>query len=325
MKKVSIIVPAFKVEPYIGACLDSLLDQGLHPDEYEIIVINDGSPDRSKDIADAYALKHPQIKVLDQENQGVSVARNRGLDAAIGTYVAFVDPDDSLHPGSLSKILEVAVRDDLDVLYLSLESYDEDGTYLETKESCGTDGVIADGFTHPRRTFLATLYKRSAIDDIRFIRGITRGQDTVFNVMVQACAQRCSYCSQPYYKYLRRSDSSRQFVGTERNFASLLLAIDSVDQFRLTHFPDASRAQQQYFDDAVAIFVRRALEWNILPQAHKVNFKRLKNKLRELGLQRVIDQVSTAFPFFSSSFSVFYASFRLRGYSDAIRYKLGRS
>jgi glycosyltransferase involved in cell wall biosynthesis len=322
MKKVSIIIPAYNVEQYIEGCLSSLLKQDLATADYEIIIVIDGSPDNSKVIAQEFAAQHANILVFEQENQGVSVARNRGLDTATGKYIAFVDPDDSLHPGALSKILQVAENSELDILYLSLESIDETGKLLEHKEKCGTDGVVLDGFTHPRRTFLSTLYRRDIIGSTRFVKGITRGQDTVFNVMVQANAKRCSYCSIPYYKYLKRTDSSRQFVGTEKNFQSCLLAIESINSFKLTYFPLASDLQTKYFDQSILIFIRRTLEWNVLPQAQATNFARLKARLIEQNLQRLICETSNYFPFFKGPFFLFYGWYRLKGYYSAAKYKL---
>jgi glycosyltransferase involved in cell wall biosynthesis len=320
--KLSIITPIYNVELYIEKCLLSILQQDLEPDQYEIICINDGSPDNSKEIALLYVGKYPNIIFIDQENQGVSVARNRGLEIAKGDYIAFIDPDDMIHEGSLKHIIDRAYKDDIDVLYLDLQPYNEDGMQIRQLEKCGDDAIISDGFNHSRRTFPSTLYKRSVIDDIRFVKGIIRGQDTVFNIMVHSMAARCSYCSVPYYKYLQRESSSRQFVGTDKNFVSCLLAIDTINNFRLEQFPNPSPLQKLYFDNAILIFVQRTLEWNILPQSNKRNFDMLKLRLNEMQLGYLIDSMCERFPMFNKSFDIFIGYRKISGIYKAVTGKL---
>lgn len=322
--KLSIIIPVYKVEEYLAACLDSILAQGFADGECEIIIINDGSPDNSKAIAESYAAKHPDIIFIDQENQGVSVARNAGLDVAKGEYIAFIDPDDSICPDSLQPILERAYRDNLDVLYLSLDVFDEAGNFLHHVEKTGDDNVVEDGFTHPRRTYLSTLYRRAAIGNIRFRKGIIRGQDTVLNIMIQSMAKRCSYCSVPYYRYLERNTSSRQFVGTERNFISCLLAIETIHEFQKEHFPNPTPKQKTYFDNAMLIFVQRSLEWIVIPQRNKDSFNRLKTKLREMKLGYLIGLNCAKFPMFNQPFLIFIGYRRLNGYWAALMHKFAK-
>ena len=93
---ISIIVPVFKVEHYLRKCIDSLLAQTMR--EIEIILVDDGSPDRCPEICDEYARKDQSIKVIHQQNRGISAARNAGLAAASGEYIMFVDSDDWVEP-----------------------------------------------------------------------------------------------------------------------------------------------------------------------------------------------------------------------------------
>lgn len=93
----SFIVPVYNTEKYISECLDSLLEQDIPQEDYEIICVNDGSTDGSLDILRKYELRYPNVKVINQENGGVCVARNSGMDAARGEYIWFVDADDLVH------------------------------------------------------------------------------------------------------------------------------------------------------------------------------------------------------------------------------------
>ncbi|WP_276391718.1 glycosyltransferase [Eudoraea chungangensis] len=118
----SIIIPVYNVEKYLAKCLDSLLDQDLNKDEFEIIVVNDGSKDGSLEIANAYATKHSHIRIIDQENQGVGATRNNGLDSATGKYVYFLDPDDYVCTNSLSTLVDFAQRNKLEILCFKSKS-----------------------------------------------------------------------------------------------------------------------------------------------------------------------------------------------------------
>lgn len=303
--RLSIIVPIYKVEKYLSKCLNSLLDQDLDSSEYEIICINDGSPDNCKTIVLEYQQKNSNIVFIDQENQGVSVARNQGLEIAKGDYVLFIDPDDSIFENSLASVVEIADKNDLDVLYLPLELYDESDQFLYLYEPCGKEGEVKDGISHPRRTFPATLYKRNVIGNIRFIKGITRGQDSVFNAMVQSLANRCSYGSIPYYKYLQRETSSRQYVGNDNAFNGCLIAIKELDNFKNQFFPNPTQAEEEYFDTVKLIFLKVLIEWSLLSGFDRNRFKKVKIFLDQNNQTYLADNVSIKFKFFNKSYYMF--------------------
>ena len=114
MIKISVIVPVYNVEKFLSTCLESILDQGLSEQEYEIILINDGSIDGSLAICNLYAKAHSNIHVYSQENQGVSMARNLGMSKARGEWVMFVDSDDYLCKDSLRYLLLNFCKDEYD-------------------------------------------------------------------------------------------------------------------------------------------------------------------------------------------------------------------
>lgn len=100
----SIIIPIYNVEKYIARCLDSIYNQNIDESQYEVIVVNDGSPDGSLDIIKTYEPKHTNLTIISQENAGLSAARNAGMEKAQGKYVWFVDSDDWLTGNSISVI-----------------------------------------------------------------------------------------------------------------------------------------------------------------------------------------------------------------------------
>ena len=141
MPRYSIIVPVYNVEDYLRECLDSILAQDS-PSEYEAILVDDGSTDNSGAICDEYAEKHPRFRVIHQENQGLSAARNSGLRAASGEFVLFFDSDDIWAQKLLSSMDDV-VDDAADITLFPFEQFDEAGNTRVVRPSvmpCGESG-----------------------------------------------------------------------------------------------------------------------------------------------------------------------------------------
>lgn len=112
--KVSIVVPIYNVEQYLGCCIDSLLSQTL--DSIEIILVDDGSPDSSGEIAERYAQKDLRVKVLHRSNGGLGPARNTGIDNSSGEYVGFVDSDDWVEPRMYERLYKTAKKESADIV-----------------------------------------------------------------------------------------------------------------------------------------------------------------------------------------------------------------
>ncbi|GEM_PF-169264 len=121
----SIIVPVYKVEPYLRQCIDSILSQTF--EDFELILIDDGSPDKCGEICDEYAAIDPRVKVIHQPNQGLSVARNKGIEAARGYYLAFVDSDDWLEPDMYRILIMLVDTYDADIAECAYVKVYEDG------------------------------------------------------------------------------------------------------------------------------------------------------------------------------------------------------
>lgn len=117
--KLSIIVPIYNVEKTLKRCVDSILRQGLC--DYELLLIDDGSPDNSGQIADEYALRNDRIKVFHKKNGGLSDARNYGISKSQGEYIGFVDSDDELEPGTLEHLINIiSIHPEYDIVEYSI-------------------------------------------------------------------------------------------------------------------------------------------------------------------------------------------------------------
>lgn len=129
--KLSIIVPVYNVEAFLTKCVDSLLAQDLPADDYEIIIVDDGSTDGSGALADALAAEHGNIRVIHQRNRGLSGARNAGIPVASGTYFMFVDSDDFLCPNVLGTLVGLMESKKLDLLRFNYQNVNMDGEVFE--------------------------------------------------------------------------------------------------------------------------------------------------------------------------------------------------
>ena len=124
--RLSIVTTMYNSAKYLPKCVDSLLDQDLPEDEYELILVNDGSPDNSLELAEQYASCHKNIKVLSHANKGLAGARNTGLEVAKGEYLCFVDPDDYVHPNIYGKLLGMMEEGHLDMLRFNYDMVNEE-------------------------------------------------------------------------------------------------------------------------------------------------------------------------------------------------------
>ena len=170
----SIIIPAYKVEDYIEKCIRSLEQQDIEKTAYEIIVTNDGSPDGCKSIIEKLQNEFSNIVLINQENQGVSMARNNAIAIAQGKYILPIDPDDYVLPNTFKHILTLAETKDLDVLYLGFEIFDANG---ESSWQTRYDGFVNKIYTGVEGYFtargndvrdpdrsVAILFKKSVLD-----------------------------------------------------------------------------------------------------------------------------------------------------------------
>ncbi|MBR2336567.1 MAG: glycosyltransferase family 2 protein [Clostridia bacterium] len=131
--KLSIILPVYNVAKFIPDCLDSLLCQDIAKEDYEIICVNDGSPDNSVEVIEGYTKLHSNIKIISQPNSGVCVARNNGLDNATGKYVWFVDPDDYIAPNCLGRLLSAMDERGADLITFDYFNVEEESRFNPQK------------------------------------------------------------------------------------------------------------------------------------------------------------------------------------------------
>lgn len=187
----SVIVPVYNVEKFLPRCLDSLFRQGMKSGEWEIICVNDGSPDNSAIILAEYEKKYPDIfKVITQENQGLGGARNAGTAMAQGEYVTYLDSDDYLIDGAYRYLLDHFCQDKPDVLCFGYRNVCTDGISIPTPHikpdgKVTFDGDGAEAYNRFPLPFVwAKFYKRSFLETHDIQSEIVICQDEVFNFEV---------------------------------------------------------------------------------------------------------------------------------------------
>ena len=181
MKQLSIIIPVYNVEKYIHMCLESIFRQSIDDDTFEVILVNDGTPDRSMEVIADIVETHQNIHIINQENQGLSVARNNGMQIASGKYILFIDSDDLLIDNSVPYLLEKAVSSKVDLVVADfIKMYDEEIAHLENKnfirrngrtiEKTGIELFLQDLNPHYCHVW-RTMYRRNFLNNnnLRFI------------------------------------------------------------------------------------------------------------------------------------------------------------
>lgn len=186
--QVSVIIPVYNCEKYLETCVDSVLNQSYQ--RIEIILVDDGAKDDSGNICDRYAKDYKNVRVIHQRNNGVSAARNTGLNSATGEYVMFVDSDDWLSPDTIHAMMNEAEHSEFDLVSLSICFDYEDGRIVEFKQPKITFDMqreVNDSFQRLYDCFFfnavyAKLYKKSILEkyDLLFDRRYSILEDSTF-------------------------------------------------------------------------------------------------------------------------------------------------
>jgi glycosyltransferase involved in cell wall biosynthesis len=212
--ELSIIIPLYNAGQYIQDCLSTLVSQSIDPERYEIIVIDDGSHDDSLKIANDFAVKYPNVRILAQENQGVGAARNTGIDEARGAYIYFIDADDYLAQNTLNKVLNNALERDLDVLYFET-TFTNERNLLSSKN---LDTYQIDSQVHSGTDFIAncltiisvwrSIAKKDFIlrNNLHFIKGIFF-EDVIYQFELLSVAEKVSSINLDVHRYYQHPKS----------------------------------------------------------------------------------------------------------------------
>lgn len=208
----SIIIPVYNVEGYINKCLSSIFNQNIKLSEYEVIIINDGTKDNSMSIVEKYSELYSNIIIINQSNQGLSMARNNGLKHAKGEYIWFIDSDDTISENCLKEICNI-FKHNIDLLQIQYrytydnESLNRDEKICEiNKIISGKEQMLKGGLFIPAQF---TIYRRTFLiqNNLFFYKNIYH-EDSEFKPRALYLAKSCLSYNKVVYNYYQRAEGS---------------------------------------------------------------------------------------------------------------------
>lgn len=206
---ISIIVPVYKAERFLHKCVDSILSQTFS--DFELLLIDDGSPDNSGKICEDYKAKDSRIRVIHKENGGASSARNVGLEKAMGEWVCFVDSDDWIERNCLEVVYHYAVEDELDCIQFSYKRINKEGNIVITEVGETPVMNLKDYINAGVFCFRAggTLLNMNVINslNLRFKEGLKLAEDQLFMLTAMTHSKRMRRIPDTFYCYFINENS----------------------------------------------------------------------------------------------------------------------
>ena len=286
--KLSIIIPMYNAEKYIGICLDSILASNLLKEEYEIVIVNDGSQDKSPKIAQNYAAKYSNITYLTQENQGQSTARNYGIKTCKGEYVWCVDADDAVEKDIIGILHLLKENPNIDILGVQLKDVDEDYTFIcnsctqpslpHNKIILGRDAILLG---YKPSSVCALITRRDLIikNNLYFVVGITH-QDVELSYRLVSHANKILFSELKPYIYIQHPSSVRHIPNPTKRLKYLKDDIVILNSFKT--LSDSYRGEDNDLAEYIAGHRKKVLLGNIL------SIYRMKKELKKLGIYKAI-------------------------------------
>ncbi len=269
---ISIIVPIYDVERYLPKCIESILNQTFK--EFELILVDDGSPDNSGIICDEYSKRDERIKVIHKENGGVSSARNVGLDSALGEYIGFVDPDDYIDKYMYQKMIEMCITKNADVSICKFareingqRNKDEEEFYIRELDNVNGLRECFKGILY-RHSLCNKLFKKKCFEGISFPEGrIHEDLSTTYRLL--ANSNKSIYINYQGYIYVKRENS----ILTSRFSEKRLQAFDGWQEildFMVVKYPEIK-------EEVIACFSYACID-NTYYILNRVIDKKIRNK-----------------------------------------------
>lgn len=234
---ITVAVMVYNAEKYLSKCLDSILNQDYL--DLDILLVDDGSSDKSGDMCDLYATKDNRIRVIHKENEGLCVARNIAIDKMLGSYITFVDNDDWIEPNMISFLYTKAKEFDLDMASCtSIDNFESDGTI--NKVTRGNDKIfdakegILDFYGFQKFTFDAIqckLYKKEIIKKVYFTPGRWTDDTLTTPKIINECSK-LGYFEEGLYHYLVREKSMCRGEYSTKSKDKVLAYTDNIDLVR---------------------------------------------------------------------------------------------
>ena len=215
--EISVIVPVYNVEPYLKRCLDSIINQSMK--DIEILIIDDGSTDKSGEICEEYAGLDNRIKVTHQNNHGLSYARNTGLDQAQGKYIMFVDSDDYVERDFCKIPYEIAEKNDAEIVIFHHHTFEKNKEIQKSNANISqgpkTKQEAIDLIQHiSEHCVWNKMFRSTLFDSIRFPDGYYEDIGIVYKLIL--ASNSIYYCKDMLYNYVRRDNSISSSLNSKK-------------------------------------------------------------------------------------------------------------
>jgi len=311
----SVIIPVYKTEKYINKCLDSVINQSYS--NLEIIIVDDGSPDKSGEIADEYAKKDNRIKIIHKENGGSGSARNAGIKISTGEYLSFIDSDDWLEDNAIENLISEALTKSSEVVMpdrftkvFSNGKMKKELLFSQYEDIRTLDDFVIDIIVGQGRAWRVSsvLYKSDIIKNNMIIFPVVyTAEDVIFNLKYLSKAKTISFIKHATLNVNKREDS---VTASYRNdLPELALYIDK----QVNKYITSTNLSREKADIAQNSLLCRNIILFITSELSKKNNKSFSDKFNRIYSVLSIDRVEQAFksrefikPYFNSELKVYY-------------------
>lgn len=284
----SIIVPVYKVEKFLPKCIESVLSQTYN--DFELILVDDGSPDKSPEICDQYAELDKRVVVIHQKNAGVSSARNAGLERAQGEYIGFIDPDDFIAQDMYEKMLQAMEDSGVELGVCGYDYYNEEYQVDEKRKykNAANEKInqkelmkrMSDMPPTIRHGVVNKLFKANLLGDRKFPEKLHSSEDVFFLNDYIKVVHEAVVIHKPFYKNLIRSGSATHGGLTIESLADSFRAHYQMYQDIISYYPELKNHSQAFLLDVCTLKYDEAKgKLENLPEEEK---KKAQKRLKEM-------------------------------------------
>lgn len=299
--KISIIIPVYKVEKYICECIDSILSQDYK--DFEIILVDDGSPDRCPEICDNYAKQDNRIKVIHKQNGGPSSARNAGLLACEGEYIWFVDGDDFIEKDSLAILSAYFIHSPSIIRFETDKRNKEKKTDVKiTFTGIADQSVICTLAKNACTNSLfpycwRNVYKKSFLtsNNLKFYDNLNYGEDSVFNSQAYFLADSIIFTDDYLYVYRFRTSGLSKIVDEKFNFKGYENII-MYDRLRDENYKKFCQyPSDEYYKDAGRFTLEKMYQYILIPRVYQCKDKNKYKLFRMISKSEIVKKAFSRF------------------------------
>lgn len=289
MPYISVIIPVYNCSQYISRCLQSILKSSYS--DFEIICIDDGSTDDSINILNNFVVLDSRIRIVHQDNQGVSAARNKGMSLASGKYIAFIDSDDWIHHQYLEILLNIAEKYQADIVVCKekrvREVLPDEAVDIHCCEE--REFTVIEAIRDPiiKSYVWGRLYLRDKLKEITFIENLKLGEDMIFNLSAMCLHNKIKIVGlqEKLYYYFQRDDSLVHSFEAEmimRKVDALIICGESnkfIPEYQSIFFTEALKSLFAY---------RYLAMFDLKPLELRIKFKQKYDRLKKFGAYKKI-------------------------------------